>query len=179
MFFLVLNPRYVFAFKTESRSSCCWDLGNQWQNSAIAAYNCQHFYPTSNKSILPSKGQTVVRDKHLIFRKSAGMAMISLVRTSEPTENVCLEQPQVKVIWEGNNFGFGTLYITERFVISCPKKGFFETCTSIPICLLVLSSGSRILARMVSHCLTHRLVCTVFRLRIIIIRIRACSWLST
>jgi hypothetical protein len=43
--------------------------------------------------------------------------MIELVKTTEPTENVCLEQAQVKVVWEGHSFGFGTLYITERLVI--------------------------------------------------------------
>jgi hypothetical protein len=44
------------------------------------------------------------------------MSMIELVRTPEPTEGVCLEQGAVKVVWEGQDFGFGTLYLTERFV---------------------------------------------------------------
>ncbi|KAI6191248.1 Methylosome subunit pICln [Aphelenchoides bicaudatus] len=45
------------------------------------------------------------------------MSAIVLIPTPEPTENVCLEQAQVKIVWEGHSFGFGTLYITERSVV--------------------------------------------------------------
>ncbi|KAI6205844.1 hypothetical protein M3Y94_00838400 [Aphelenchoides besseyi] len=64
------------------------------------------------------------------------MSAILLERTEEPTEKVCLEQPRVHVKWENQDFGFGTLYITERNLVWISdenESGFTLTYPSIGV----------------------------------------------
>ncbi|CAD5234950.1 unnamed protein product [Bursaphelenchus xylophilus] len=64
------------------------------------------------------------------------MTLINLTRLSEPTENVRHESSQIKCQWDGQNFGIGTLYISEQVLVwikDGTETGFTLTYPSIGV----------------------------------------------
>ncbi|CAD5227608.1 unnamed protein product [Bursaphelenchus okinawaensis] len=64
------------------------------------------------------------------------MTLITLTRVSEPTQGVRHEHTQTKCVWDDQNFGIGTLYITESVVVwikDGSEAGFTLTYQSIGV----------------------------------------------